>query len=136
MRIPAAVVCTLLLLAIGTYWAGEQTEVAVLRTLDAGGAAHDTKLWVVDVDGTPWVRVARPERSWLLRLRENPEVELIRAGVALRYFARPDASAPTRAAVDRAFREKYGWVDWWYGLVLREEPMPVALRPLANSQGH
>src|SRR5690606_16704061 len=51
-------------LALATYVAGEQNEVAVLRTVDASGATHETKLWVVDLDGTPWVRVARPRRAW------------------------------------------------------------------------
>jgi hypothetical protein len=44
--------------------AGEVTEVTVLRTFDADGGAHETKLWVVDHDGIPWVRVANPQRRW------------------------------------------------------------------------
>ena len=24
---------------------------------------------------------------------------------------------------------KYGWVDWWYGVVLRRDPVPVVLDP-------
>jgi hypothetical protein len=31
------------------------------------------------------------------------------------------------AEVDAAFREKYGWVDWWYGLLLRRRAVPVKL---------
>jgi len=46
-----------------TYWAGEQTEVAVLRTRDVDGSARETKPWVVDHEGTPWVRVANPRRG-------------------------------------------------------------------------
>ena len=45
------------LLALGTYLAGERTEVAVLTTYDADGAPHDTKMWVVDYEGLTLVRV-------------------------------------------------------------------------------
>jgi hypothetical protein len=98
----------LLLLALGaaTYVAGEQTEVAALRTRDATGGMHETELWVVDHAGAPWVRVANPERAWFARLREQPQA---------------------RAALDAAFRAKYGLVDWWYGLLLRRGAVPVAL---------
>ena len=34
-----------------------------------------------------------------------------------------------RAAVDAAFRARYGVVDWWYGVLLRRDPVPVRLIP-------
>ena len=42
------------------WLAGEQTEVVVLRTRDDAGKELATKMWVVDVDGVTWVRVANP----------------------------------------------------------------------------
>jgi hypothetical protein len=117
------------LLGVGaaTYWAGEQTEVAVLRTSEADGRSYDTKLWVVDFEGDPWIRVANPERSWYLRLLENPDVELVRNGTSRRHTAEPRNTPETVAALDAAFREKYGLVDWWYGVFLRRNPIPVRL---------
>lgn len=130
LRIVGAILALLVLLATGTYVAGEQTEVAVLRTRDATGAPHDTKLWIVDVDGAAWVRVARPERQWFQRLRAEPEIELVRDGAEPRRMrATPDPTLETKARLDRAFREKYGLVDWWYGVVLRRNPVPVKLEP-------
>jgi hypothetical protein len=119
----------LLVLAAATYVAGEQTEVAVLRTTDEHGAVHETKLWVVDLDGTAWVRVARPERSWFQRLGKRPEVELVRHGVALPYRALEIEDPEMRARIDAAFRDKYGLVDRWYGLLLRRDPRPIRLDP-------
>jgi len=119
----------LVALAGATYVAGEQTEVAVLRTVDETGATRETKLWVVDLDGSPWVRVARPERSWFERIRHRPEVELVRHDVALPYRAIEIEDPAMRARVDAAFREKYGLVDWWYGLLLRRDPRPIRLDP-------
>ena len=110
------------------YAAGERVEVAVLRTLDESGAPHDTKLWIVDHDGAPWVRVARPERQWFERLRRHPEIELVRQGAPpQRVLAKPDASPEARAALDAAFRAKYGATDWWYGVLLRRAPVPIRL---------
>jgi len=112
-----------------TYWAGEQTEVAVLRTFDADGLGYETKLWAVDYEGDPWIRVANPERGWYRRLLENPGVELARGGTARRYTAEPQSTPETVAALDAAFREKYGLVDWWYGLLMRRDAIPVRLAP-------
>lgn len=122
-------IAVLAALAVGTWVAGEQTEVAVLRTVDESGAGRETKLWVVDLDGSPWVRVARPERSWFAQLRNRPEVELVRHGVALPYRAIEIEDPAMRERVDAAFRDKYGLVDWWYGLLLRRDPRAIRLDP-------
>jgi len=112
-----------------TYWAGEQTEVVVLRTVDGAAGVHETKMWAVDHEGDPWVRVANPERAWYRRLLEQPSVELVRNGQAKRYTAEPHDTPEAAAAIDAAFREKYGLVDWWYGVLLRRHAIPVRLRP-------
>ena len=116
-------------LAAATYVAGELREVATLRSFDADGAAHETQLWIVDHGGSPWIRVARPERAWYRRLSAQPEVELARGGDFQPYTARPDPSPAAAAAIDAAFRAKYGWTDAWYGLLLRSGPIPVELVP-------
>ena len=129
LRIAALVVLALAAVAGLTYWAGEQTEVVVLRTLDGDGTAYETKVWVVDHDGMPWVRVANPERFWYQRLSRNPQIVLIRGGVERPVVARPHDSAEARAILDQAFREKYGIVDWWYGVLFRRHAIPVRLDP-------
>ena len=120
-----------LVVAAGTYLAGEQTEVAVLRTYDEEGLSYDTKLWVVDYDGAPWIRVAKPERHWFQRLLVDPHAQIVRAGIAREVTAHPQDSAEISARVDAAFRAKYGAVDWWYGLLLRRGAIPVRLDPAA-----
>lgn len=129
-RLLLAAVLLLTLVAAGTWWAGEQTEVVVLRTGDALGRGHETKMWVVDYQGVPWVRVANPERGWYQRLLENPKVELVRAGETRPCLARPYDVPEIAAELDAVFREKYGLVDWWYGLLLRRHPIPVKLEPI------
>ena len=128
-RIASIVLSGLFLVALGTWLAGEQTEVAELRTFDEAGRPHDTKLWVADVDGRPYVRIARPNRSWGEELQKNPEVELRRGDVTRRCTAVLVTDDALHHRIDRAFAAKYGWVDWWYGLVLRRNPVPVRLDP-------
>ncbi|MBM4334707.1 MAG: hypothetical protein FJ108_02175 [Deltaproteobacteria bacterium] len=128
-RLASIALSGLFLLALGTWLAGERTEVAELRTFDAAGLPHDTKLWIVDKDGRPWVRIARPGRSWGEQLRANPEAELTRGGVTTLCRAVFVTDEAERRAIDRAFAAKYGWVDGWYGLVLRRDAVPVRLDP-------
>ncbi len=119
----------LVVVGMATYVAGEQIEVVVLRTKDDAGAVHETKMWCVDHDGAPWVRVANAERQWYRRLLTHPDVELVRGGATSARVARPDPSPPTRLAVDQAFAARYGLVDFWYGAILRRGPIPIRLDP-------
>lgn len=128
-RIALIVLSGLFLVGLGTYIAGEQTEVAVLRTFDDSGTAYETKMWVADVDGRPYVRIGRAGRSWGERLKSHPEVELVRAGVAVPCTASVVGDDSLERAIDEAFAIKYGWVDWWYGVVLRRDAVPVRLDP-------
>ena len=128
VRAVLGVVAVLLLVGVATFVAGERIEVARLRSFDERGVVHETKLWVVDQPDGAWVRVARPEREWFARLRKNPEIEIVRqGGDPQKVRATPDLSTDTKVRIDRAFRDKYGIVDWWYGLLLRSNPIPVRL---------
>jgi hypothetical protein len=128
-RLALIVASGIFLLALGTYLAGEQTEVAVIRTFDDAGAPHDTKLWVAEVDGVPYVRIGRAGRSWGERLKSHAEVELIRGDATVPCTASIVTDPALQSAIDDAFAVKYGWVDWWYGVVLRSDAVPVRLAP-------
>ena len=128
-RLALIALSAFVLLGLGTYLAGERTEVAVLRTYDADGASADTKMWVVDYQERPYVRIGRPGRGWGERLKANPKVELTRSGVSSPRTAVVVEDPETRRAIDAAFAQKYGWVDWWFGVVLRKNPEAVRLDP-------
>jgi hypothetical protein len=127
-RIVLLVLFALFLLGVATYIAGEQTEVVRLRTFDEHGEPFETKMWAIDYDGDVFVRVANPQRHWYLRLLANPKAELLRNGKLTSVVAEPSEDPAVRAAVDASFRAKYGKVDWWYGVLLRRNPVPVRLR--------
>ncbi len=128
-RLALIVLSGLFLLGLGTYIAGEQTEVVVLRTHGDAGEPYDTKMWIADVGGVPYVRIGRAGRDWGERLKTHPDVELIRAGETIPCTASVVKDDALHRAIDEAFAVKYGWVDWWYGVVLRRDPVPVRLVP-------
>ncbi|HSQ01432.1 MAG TPA: hypothetical protein VL049_29780 [Candidatus Dormibacteraeota bacterium] len=132
-RIALTLLGILFVVALASYVAGEVIETVIVRTRDAAGVTYDSKVWVADVDGTPWVRVGRAGRAWGERLRSDPHVELVRAGVTTPRLAVIDTSEPMRARVDAAFAAKYGVVDWWYGVLVRKDPIPVRLDPAPPS---
>jgi len=118
-----------LLVAVGTCVAGEQIEVAVLRTFGDDGHGHDTKLWVVDHEGQPWLRGGWSRLSWLERIRRNPRVELVRRGVTIPYLASIDEAPEVKQEINEAMAAKYGWIDRWYEILIRPDPIPIRLDP-------
>lgn len=125
------------LLVVGSM-AVDEGEVVTLTTHDAGGAAHETQLWVVEVDGRLYLRSASPDTDWLRRLRERPEVVLHRGDpeteTAYRAVPLDGVEDEMHAAVDRAMAEKYGAADRFYSrLFPRERSIAVRLEPLGHS---
>jgi hypothetical protein len=116
--------------ALVTFALGEAVPRGELYTRDHAGAWVGTKLWVVDQGDATWVRVARPGRRWFRRLRVDPHVELERDGVRAAYVAHAHPEAVARARIDAAFREQNGAIDWWFGVVLRSDAIPVELVPV------
>lgn len=84
-------------------------EVVTLRTPLDNGEWHETRLWVVDYDGAPWVHSGG--EAWLARFGGDPVVELQRHGETRRYSAH--ASVGPHPEIDRLLREKYGIADRW-----------------------
>lgn len=129
-------------LFVASHYGGERVT---LRTRDAAGEAHTTPLWVVDLEGRPFLRAGDRESGWVARLRAEPEVALQRNGRWRRYRAEP---APTRTAeVSELMAEKYGLADRVVGLVrnpeaslaIRLEPAPEPKRgsaPRRRSPGN
>ena len=132
-RVVLTLLGLLVVVAVVTYISGEVIETVIVRTRGADGTAYDSKVWVADVDGTPWVRVGRAGRAWGERLRADPHVELVRQGTTTPRRAVIDTSDAAREQVDTAFAAKYGVVDWWYGVIVRKDPIRVRLDPAPAS---
>jgi hypothetical protein len=72
--------------AIGWFQPHSEST-AVLRSFDREGRPHDTVLQLLDDGGTLWVESGHWSRGWYHRVRENPDVELIRGGETAAYRA-------------------------------------------------
>ena len=100
-----------------TLVALEGREVVVIRTFDAVGTPRETRTWVADDDGFTWVEAANPDRPFLRDIGGRPDVELRRAGDLqhCHAVALPNPQGHTR--IRRLLAQKYGWADWWIGLL-------------------
>jgi hypothetical protein len=129
-----------LALAFGavTWYALESSDVAILRTRGGDGALLETHVWPAEDAGVVWLEAATPERSWLRHVEANPEIELVHGGAARRYRALPDPGPEGHARIRRLLRAKYGWRDWWVGL-LQDTSRSVAVKLVASgsaAHGH
>lgn len=113
LAIAAAVLFAVLILFIAAIVVVSETggEVVVLETLDAEGRPHETRLWLVEHRGHPWLRAGQPGSGWLLRIEEHPEVRLTRDGHTGSYRARPARDPEIRDRIHALMAEKYGWAE-------------------------
>lgn len=107
---------------VASHYGGERVT---LRTEDAAGEGHATPLWVVELDGTLFLRAGDRASGWVERLRAEPGVELRRGGTWRRYRAE---LVPERTeAVSARMAAKYGLADRLVGLI-RDPARSVAVR--------
>jgi hypothetical protein len=102
------------------------------------GQAHETQLWVVELDGRSYLRARGREAAWLSRLGSGAHVQLRHGhGASARldaYRATPSSDADLRRRVDEAMAAKYGLADrLWSMLSGRAASVPVALDPAPPS---
>lgn len=114
---------------VAVYAASEYGgETVVLETFDLHGGALETKLWVVDIHGEPWLRAGRGDSTWVKRIENNPNIRLTRAGVQTLYRALPSERDVDR--VNYRMREKYGYADQLISLIHDEAAVvPIRLAP-------
>lgn len=105
-----------------SHYGGERVT---LRTADAAGGTHTTPLWVVDLEGRPWLRAGDRASGWVERLRAEPQVELRRDDRWRRY--RADLAPARTREVSALMAEKYGLADRLVGLI-RDAEASVAIR--------
>jgi hypothetical protein len=111
-----------------TWAALESAEVVVLRTFDADGTAHESRVWIADDEvGGAWIEAAEPQKPFYLRVIARPEVELLRGGETLALRAVPFPGAEGHHRIRELLAAKYGWRDVWVGLLV-DTSASVAVR--------
>jgi len=119
-------VAVALLILVSEIVASETGEVVVLTTVGPEGEPVETRLWVVDLDGSQYLRAGEGS-GWYGRLVAQPVVTLRRGEDSAFYQAVPSAQA--RDAVNDLMLQKYGWRDVYIGWLVggRDDAIPVRL---------
>jgi hypothetical protein len=138
LRVAATVLAALLgfALAIDLYVGLRQPEVGgrecILRTTDAAGDVHETRLALIEeADGTLWVQSGHHFRGWYERVLRDPDVDLVVDGVARPYRAVPLDTPEARAHLVALLKARVGTVGFYAirTLLLFAEIKPVRLDP-------
>lgn len=111
-----------------TSWSAvAEPDTVVIETRDAEGETHDTTIWIVEVEGSVFIRTG--DTRWYRRLSETWTARLRAAGSVHPVRARLVEDPELRAAVQERYREKYGFTDRLVGWVTFGEPRIMELRP-------
>jgi len=106
--------------------ASETGEGVVLTTAGPEGTPVETRLWVVDLEGSQYLRASEGS-GWYGRLLAEPAVELVRGGNSSSYLAVP--APDVRDAVNDLMLEKYGWRDVYISWLVgdRDDAIPIRM---------
>ena len=112
----------------GFDWSEKHVELVTLH-VSSGANDYDPQLFIVDDDGTSWIRAERPDRLWLAAVRANPEVVVHRGDQDIPYHAEIWNRDRDHRHVDALFRAKYGLLDRLAAFVWRRDAVPIRLDP-------
>lgn len=124
--LPAALFGVITLIAL------EGQEVVLVRTVDERGQVHDTRTWIADDPQGIWIEAATPARPFAQHIARSADVEIVRGGAVRRYAASIVANPEGHERIRTLLAHKYGWADWWIGL-LQDTSASVAIRVVEAS---
>lgn len=101
-------------------------DVVRIVTLDADGDERDKPVWIVFVDGAPYVRTN--DSRWLANIRRGSPVALRLDAAERPVSAEEVADGEAAARVEEAFKEKYGFVQRVMSFLRIREPTVLRLR--------
>lgn len=125
----AGIILGLLIIVLATQMLTSElgSEIVELHTLDDSGQSHTTRLWIVDHEGTPYLRAGMASSGWLLRALRNSSVEVTRNGVTGSYTFEPREQM--RDTANQLLLEKYNWGFRYISFTMQnaDTAIPVAL---------
>ena len=126
-RLALAALGTVLGLAAVAHWAliEHAGEVVVLRTTEPDGSRLETRLWIVDNGGVPYLHGG--DSDWMRNLTARPIVEVERGGTTRRYRATP-VWGGRHPRLHELFRAKYGLADRWVRFIAPDRDTTRAVR--------
>jgi len=129
----AALAAALLLIALPALageldWAAvADTETIHVLTTDADGEARETKIWLLVLDGTGYIRTSR-STTWGDNVERNPDIALRINGAE--YPVRADFvdDPEQRARIVAGFDAKYGR-NWLFDFIRGDDPRIMRVEP-------
>jgi hypothetical protein len=112
-------------LIVGAQIVASESEVIIITTTDSNGSTHETRLWVVDYEGSAWLRAGSPKSEWYQRANSNAEITARRGSETFAANAQPEVSE--RETINALMNAKYGWADDYSGALIGRESS-IAIR--------
>jgi hypothetical protein len=107
----------------------DETKVVEIETVSPKGAKHSVKIWIVIVDGVPYVRSVRgPKGRWYRELLARGDGAIVAGGKRTAVKAKQDK---TKAAIDGtsdALRRKYKTSGASLASMLRADVLDTTVR--------
>lgn len=120
-------------LAMLTWWALESGGVAILESQAADGTVRATHVWYAESDGRLWVEAGTPENPWFLDVQKDPAITLLTSERSGEYIAEIVPGEPAHQQIRSLLREKYGFRDWWIGVIFdTSQSVAVRMVPLGS----
>ena len=107
----------------------DRTKTVEIETRTAKGTKHSVPIWIVVVDGVPYVRSVRgPAGRWYRELLARGEGAVVADGKRTPVRARHDSSAKAIEAVSAGLRKKYARSGQSLRSMLRDEVLDTTVR--------
>ena len=122
MRVGMALVAALIVLIVCfaglTLLALESGGVVTVRTTDAdSGLVRTPRIWFVEHADNLYLEAGHPNNPWVRDLARVQQLRLDGQGLDGDYSFQIGREAAEHQLIRRLMQEKYGWRDWWIGLV-------------------
>jgi hypothetical protein len=98
--------------------------------MDEQGKTQITRLWVVDHEGSAYLRVGAEGSGWYDRIQINDTIALVRGGERQEYEVRSRPEKSDR--INELMQQKYTWGDSLIAAMVgsREGSIPLELIPV------
>jgi hypothetical protein len=107
----------------------DETKVVEIETRSAKGTKHLVSIWIMVVDGVPYVRSVRgPAGRWYRELLARGEGAVVVDGERVPVRATKDSSAKAIEAVSAALRKKYAHSSQSLQSMLRTNVLDTTVR--------
>jgi hypothetical protein len=107
----------------------DTTKVVEIETRSAKGTQHSVKIWIVVVDGVPYVRSVRgPAGRWYRELLARGEGAIVAGGKRTAVKATHDRTKSEIAATSEALRRKYKSSGSSLASMLRPDVLDTTVR--------